>query len=178
MITARVSITQLCACFRGFIIKRILLNSSLAWTKWPRFRKRRILSLLLRAQLTIFQHWFRQLLGAARATSHYLNQCWPSWPTQRWDRLKRGSTTSCCVRFQSEFCQIFSDLYPIYWIFCSMIAILHVNICVFLSLIQVWNIVRCFGVYELSTPVCRDWAHFILTKVRRTHVQSWSTISK
>ena len=29
-------------------------------------------------QLTMNQHWFRQWLGAEHATSHYLNQCWPS----------------------------------------------------------------------------------------------------
>ena len=29
-------------------------------------------------QLTINQHWFRQWVGAEYATSHYLNQCWPS----------------------------------------------------------------------------------------------------
>ena len=33
-------------------------------------------SLILRVQLTIFQHWFRKLLGADQATSHYLNQWW------------------------------------------------------------------------------------------------------
>ena len=34
-------------------------------------------SLFLRVQLTIIQHWFRWWLGAVQATSHYLNQCWP-----------------------------------------------------------------------------------------------------
>ena len=29
-------------------------------------------------QLTKCQHWFRQWLDAEQATSHYLNQCWPS----------------------------------------------------------------------------------------------------
>ena len=33
-------------------------------------------TLFLRVQLTIFQHWFRQWLGAGQATSHYLNQWW------------------------------------------------------------------------------------------------------
>ena len=33
-------------------------------------------SLLLRAKLTIFQHWFRKWLGAEQA--NYLNQWWPS----------------------------------------------------------------------------------------------------
>ena len=38
-------------------------------------------SLFLGVQLTIFQHWFGWWLGADQATSHYLNQCWPSRPT-------------------------------------------------------------------------------------------------
>ena len=33
-------------------------------------------SLFLRVQSTIFKHWFRQWLGADKATSHYLNQWW------------------------------------------------------------------------------------------------------
>ena len=33
-------------------------------------------SLFPRVQLIIFQYWFRQWLGAAQATSHYLNQWW------------------------------------------------------------------------------------------------------
>ena len=33
-------------------------------------------SLFLGVQLTIFQHWFRQWLGADQATSHYLHQWW------------------------------------------------------------------------------------------------------
>ena len=33
-------------------------------------------SLFPRVQLTIFQHWFRQWLGAVQATSRYLNQWW------------------------------------------------------------------------------------------------------
>ena len=35
------------------------------WSLFPRF------------QLTITQHWFSKWLGAEKATSHYLNQCWP-----------------------------------------------------------------------------------------------------
>ena len=34
--------------------------------------------LFLRVQLRISQHRFRKWLGAEQATSHYLNQCWPS----------------------------------------------------------------------------------------------------
>ena len=33
-------------------------------------------SLFLRVQLTIFQHWFRQWLGASQTTSHCLNLWW------------------------------------------------------------------------------------------------------
>ena len=37
--------------------------------------------LLLRVQLTLWQHWSRSWLVACPATSHDLNQCWPSSPT-------------------------------------------------------------------------------------------------
>ena len=35
-------------------------------------------SLFLRVQLIISHHWFRQWLGDKQATSHYLNQWWPT----------------------------------------------------------------------------------------------------
>ena len=35
-------------------------------------------SLFPRVRLTISQHWFREWLHTERATSHYLNQWWPS----------------------------------------------------------------------------------------------------
>ena len=50
--------------------------------------------LLLRVQLTVSQPCLSLWLGAEQATSHYLNQRWPSWPThlcgtRRWgDKLK------------------------------------------------------------------------------------------
>ena len=42
------------------------------WMKMFEFLK------FLEVQLTIFQHWFRKWLGAQQATTHYLNQWWPS----------------------------------------------------------------------------------------------------
>ena len=39
---------------------------------------RNSLTLCPSVQLTIRQHWFREWLGTRQATSHYLNQCWPS----------------------------------------------------------------------------------------------------
>ena len=50
--------------------------SAFCWTKMFEFRLEFHWSLFLRAQLTIFQHLFRWWLGAAQATSHYLNQWW------------------------------------------------------------------------------------------------------
>ena len=40
------------------------------------FRLRFQWSLFLRFQLTIFQHWFKQWLGAGQVTSHCLNPWW------------------------------------------------------------------------------------------------------
>ena len=58
-------------------ISQKMLSNAFSWMKscvlWLNFRR----SLFPRVQLMIFQHWFRKWLGAEKATSHYLNQCWP-----------------------------------------------------------------------------------------------------
>ena len=54
--------------FADDTLKRIFLNENV----WIPIEIS--LSLSLRVQLTIFQHWFRKWLGAVQATSHYLNQ--------------------------------------------------------------------------------------------------------
>ena len=51
-------------------------SNAFSWMKMHTFRLRFHFSLFLRFELTIFQHWFRQWLGADQATSHYLNQWW------------------------------------------------------------------------------------------------------
>ena len=60
-------------------------SNAISWMKMFEFRLKFHWSLFLKVQLTIFQHWFRRWLGAEQATSHYLNQWWPS------------STTHICV---------------------------------------------------------------------------------
>ena len=50
--------------------------TTFSWIKTHEFLLRFHWSLFLRVQLTIFEHWFRQWLGAGQATSHYLNQWW------------------------------------------------------------------------------------------------------
>ena len=57
--------------FADDIFKRIFFSM-----KMFEFRLKFHLSLLLKVQLTIFQHWFRSWLGAVQATSHYLNRWW------------------------------------------------------------------------------------------------------
>ena len=70
-------------------------SNTFIWMKSVRLRFEFHWSLFPRVQLTISQHWFRKWLGAEQATSHYLNQCWPSSLTHicgtrgRW--LKIGS---------------------------------------------------------------------------------------
>ena len=56
--------------------KMTTLSNTFSWMKMLEFRLRFHWSLLSRVQLTVFQHWFRQWLGAGQATSHYLNQWW------------------------------------------------------------------------------------------------------
>ena len=51
-------------------------SNAFSWMKIYQFRLRFHWGLFLGVQLTIFQHWFIQWLGAVKATSHYLNQWW------------------------------------------------------------------------------------------------------
>ena len=50
--------------------------NAFSWMEMFELRLKFHLSLFLRVQLTIPQHWFRYWLGAGQAPSHYLNQCW------------------------------------------------------------------------------------------------------
>ena len=50
--------------------------NAFSWMKLCEFWLRFHWSLFLRVQLTIFRHWFKWLLGAGQATSHYLDQWW------------------------------------------------------------------------------------------------------
>ena len=54
-------------------ISQTTFSNAFSWMKIKFYR-----SLFIRAQLTIFQHWFRWWLGANQVINHYLNQCWPS----------------------------------------------------------------------------------------------------
>ena len=58
-------------------ISQALFSDAFLWMKsfvfWLKFHW----SLFLRIQLIITQHWFRQWLSDKKATSRYLNQCWP-----------------------------------------------------------------------------------------------------
>ena len=51
-------------------------SHAFSWMKMCTYRLRFHWSLLPVVQLTIFQYWFRQWLGAGQAISHYLNQWW------------------------------------------------------------------------------------------------------
>ena len=57
-------------------ISQTTFSNAFSWTKMLEFGLNFHWSLFRRVQLTIFQQWFRQWLGAVQATSHYLNQWW------------------------------------------------------------------------------------------------------
>ena len=57
-------------------IHTCIFSRAFSWMKMFEFRLKFQWSLFLMVRLTIFQHWFRQWLGAVQATSHYLNQWW------------------------------------------------------------------------------------------------------
>ena len=72
--------------FAGNIFRCIFMNERFVF--WLKFHW----SLFLWIRSTIFQHWFRQLLGAKYKTSHCQNQCWPNSleyiSSTRWRWLK------------------------------------------------------------------------------------------
>ena len=49
-----------------------------SWMKIYESRLKFHRTLFPRVQLAISQHWFKLWFGVEQATSHYLNQCWPS----------------------------------------------------------------------------------------------------
>ena len=57
-------------------VSQAMFSNAFSGIKMYEFRLKFHRGLLLRFQLTIFQHWFRYWLGAVQATSHYLNQWW------------------------------------------------------------------------------------------------------
>ena len=57
-------------------ISQMTLSNAFSWMKIYEFWLKFHWSLFVRVQLTIFQHWFRQWLGADQVTRHYLNQWW------------------------------------------------------------------------------------------------------
>ena len=57
-------------------ISQTTFSNAFSWMKMCEYRLKFHWRLFPRVQLTISQHWFRQWLGADRATSHYLDQWW------------------------------------------------------------------------------------------------------
>ena len=57
-------------------ILQTTFSNAFLWMKMYEFRLGFHWHLFLWFELKIFQHWFRQWLGADQATSHYLNQWW------------------------------------------------------------------------------------------------------
>ena len=58
------------------VIFQTTFSNTFSWMKTFEFRFKVHWILFLMVQLTIFQLWFRQWLGADQATTHYLNQWW------------------------------------------------------------------------------------------------------
>ena len=62
-------------------LSQTTFSNAFSWIKNLEFGLKFQWSLFLRAQLLIFQYWFRWWLGAGQATAHYLNQWWFRLPT-------------------------------------------------------------------------------------------------
>ena len=84
----------------------------LFWMKMYKFWFRFHWSLFPRVQLTMFQHWFSQWLGAGQATSLYQNQCWYVLLTHRYitrPQWVNSSPTSAAYMRQVNRVSIGSD---------------------------------------------------------------------
>ena len=79
-------------------------SNTFSWMKLYEFLLEFHWSLFLRVQSTIFQHWFRQWLGAGQATSHYLNQ----WRLVYW-RVYASWLTHICVTRPKLFYSIWYE---------------------------------------------------------------------
>ena len=76
--------------FTDDIFKCIFMNEKF----WIEFHW----SLFHSVQLTISQHWLRWWIGTGQATSHYLNQCWPSSQ----ENIKAPSHWPLCEEFTGD----------------------------------------------------------------------------
>ena len=63
-------------------ILQMTISNAFSWMKMFEFRLKFHWNLFPRVQLAIWQHWFRYWLSTDKATSHYLNQGWPSLLTR------------------------------------------------------------------------------------------------
>ena len=76
-------------------------SNAFSWMKMYELRLSFHWSLFLRAQLTIFQHWFRYWLFAYQATSHYLSQWrlyyWCIYVSLGLNELKSSTFYTCYI---------------------------------------------------------------------------------
>ena len=83
------------------VIFQTTFSTAFPWMEMFEFRLKFHWNLFLRVQLIILQHWFRKWLGAEPATSHYLNQWWPTLvthicvPRPQWVNIKSENPLVC-----------------------------------------------------------------------------------
>ena len=63
------------------VIFQTTFLTAFPWMEMFEFRLKFHINLFLMVQLIILQHWFRKWPGADQATSHFLNQWWPTLVT-------------------------------------------------------------------------------------------------
>ena len=105
-------------------ISQTTFSNTFSWMKIYKFRFEFHWHLFLIIQLTISQLWFRSWFGAEQATSHYLNQCWPSFPTHicstrgRWVKWPFNNRPKCMI-WRKAILNFIGIIYV--WSNCSMI---------------------------------------------------------
>ena len=96
-------------------ISQTTLSNPLSWLKICEFWLRFHWSLLLRFQLTIFQHWFREWLRTDQVISHYLNQWWLDYRCI-YGSLSLNELNSVWIKYYKYSADVFSCSQAALWI--------------------------------------------------------------
>ena len=88
-------------------IFQTIFSNAFSWMKMSELRLIFHWNLFLRLNLTIFQHWFRQWLGADETSSHYLNKWWlvywRVYASLGINELKHVWVSLSLTRFKSQY---------------------------------------------------------------------------
>ena len=90
-----IEIFTYCGWEKMAAISQTTVSNAFCWIKLYEFRFNFHWSLLIKGQLTIFQHWFRKCLGSDQVPNHYMSQ--------RWHSLLMHTCVTCLIGLRTKF---------------------------------------------------------------------------